>query len=255
MDVVASGIAISAYDRGVTANASIYLVDLRRLSVPDSLLESVLIPEERERANRFRRAEDRRRYLVGRSLIRGQLGEALGTHPETVELRFGDQGKPFVSEGPAFNLSHSGDYVLAGFTDQGRIGVYVEQHSTNPDIDALMRRCFSDWEIERVAPLDAAERRAAFFRIWARKEALLKALGGGLSIELKSASFDPASMNENTLRALDLPAEDMHEWSVLPLEISAQAAGAVALDRAAFDFELHRICDADLKNVIRALAT
>jgi 4'-phosphopantetheinyl transferase len=223
--------------------------------LPDSLLEAVLLPAERERAGRFRRDEDRRRYLVGRSLIRVLLGQALEVPPDSVELEFGDQGKPFVRKGPAFNLSHSGDYVLAGFTEQGRIGVDVEQHRTRLDLDALMQRCFSDWEIERVAPLDTIERRAAFFRIWARKEALLKALGGGLSIELKSASFDPFVTRDNTLRALELSEEDVGEWSVLPLEIGAEVAGAVALDRRSFDYELQAICDADLKNVIRALAT
>lgn len=255
MDAVASAIAISAYDRGVTAHANLYLVDLRRLSLSDSQLESVLLPEERERAARFRRDRDRRRYLVGRSLIRGLLAQALEVPPEAVELEFGDQGKPFVRTGPSFNLSHSGDYVLAGFTQRGRIGVDVEQHRTQLDLDVLMQRCFSDWEIERVAPLDANERRAAFFRIWARKEALLKALGGGLSIELKSASFDPFVVRDNTLRALELSEEDVGEWTVLPLEIGAEAAGAVALDRRSFDYALQTICDADLKNVIRALAT
>jgi 4'-phosphopantetheinyl transferase len=252
---VTSNIDISAHDRGVTACARLHLADLRRLSIPDASLEAVLIPEERARVARFRRAEDRRRYLIGRGLVRGQLGQTLGVAPNEVQLRFGDQGKPFVSGGPSFNLSHSGDFVLVGITEHGRFGLDIEQHSTRPDIAALMRRCFSDWEIERVSKLDAAECRNAFFRIWARKEALLKALGGGLSIELKSVSIDHAPMTENALRDLTLPDEDVHEWTVLPLEVGTRAAAAVAWDRARFEFEITQVCDADLENVIRALAT
>jgi 4'-phosphopantetheinyl transferase len=246
---------IPAYDGSVSARARLYLADLRRLSVPDALLGRALIPAERERATRFRRAEDRRRYLLGRCLTRGLLAEALGVAPNEVRLRFGEQGKPFVSDGPAFNLSHSGDFVLAGIADGGRFGLDVEQHNDRADVDALMSHCFSDWEIGRVRGLEPAERKAAFFRIWARKEALLKALGGGLSIGLKRISIDHEPDGGNVLHELVMEGENVHEWTVLPVEIAAQAAAAVAWDCGAFEFQMTLVCDADLENVIRALAT
>lgn len=239
----------------MTAAARIYLADLRELTLPDDVLESALLPEEIARLARFRREEDRRRHLVGRSLLRLLLGRELRVAPCDVDLEFSDQGKPFSHVGPSFNVSHSGDYVLAGLASGGRFGVDVEQHRPLADLDALVRRCFSIWETRRIARLESSEHTPAFFRIWARKEALLKALGGGLSIELRSVSIDHAPSEGNVLRALDLAGESVSGWDVRPIAVGEGAEAAVAWDRPGFEFELTRIGDGEFESVIRALAS
>ena len=67
---------------------------------------------------------------------------------------------------------------------------------------------------------------AAFLRCWTRKEALLKAIGCGLRVDLDAVSIDP---DGDALRATALPATlgDPGAWTVADLALDGYA-GAVA---------------------------
>ena len=89
-------------------------------------------------------------------------------------------GKPRLADDAlAFNLSHSGSLALVAVSQVGPLGVDVEEHRVIREVDRLARRYFTPGE----AALVAAEPRA-FFRLWTRKEAWIKAQGGGLAIPL-----------------------------------------------------------------------
>src|SRR4051812_20160412 len=61
------------------------------------LLHSILMPEERERAAKFRFDRDRNRFVVGRGSLRTILGRYLQLEPDQVQLSYGAYGKPFLS--------------------------------------------------------------------------------------------------------------------------------------------------------------
>ncbi|HYL06858.1 MAG TPA: hypothetical protein VE075_12505, partial [Thermoanaerobaculia bacterium] len=69
---------------------------------PDAVerLGRSLAPDEWERARRFRFEIHRRRYVVGRGVLRALLGGYLGIAPEEVAFSYGPRGKPFLA-GPA----------------------------------------------------------------------------------------------------------------------------------------------------------
>jgi 4'-phosphopantetheinyl transferase len=83
----------------------------------------------------------------------------------------------------AFNLSHSGPSVAialrAGADTEARLGVDVQQSKTTDEL-ALARSLFADSEIAMLAGLGKAERHDPFFRLWACREAVLKASGLGM---------------------------------------------------------------------------
>lgn len=96
-----------------------------------------------------------------------------------------EKGKPRLAEDAlAFNVSHSGTIALIAVSIEGPIGVDVEQHRVIPDIASLARRYFTPREASLVDD-DGRE----FFRLWARKEAWIKAQGGGLAIPLDSVDL------------------------------------------------------------------
>ena len=63
------------------------------------------------------------------------------------------------------------------------IGVDVELQRAVPDALALAARNFTPAEYADLRSLEGPERDVAFLRCWTRKEACLKAIGCGLSIE------------------------------------------------------------------------
>jgi 4'-phosphopantetheinyl transferase len=93
------------------------------------------------------------------------------------------------------------------------VGVDVEAARPLESAERIIRRFFSPQECATFLALGEAERQAAFFRAWARKEAFLKATGTGLSTALDS--FDVTlhpSEPARILRIGDDPAEPSRWW-------------------------------------------
>ncbi|MEH3827698.1 4'-phosphopantetheinyl transferase AcpT [Enterobacter roggenkampii] len=114
-------------------------------------------------------------WLAGRML----LARALSPHP-LPDIIYGEQGKPAFAEGHPlwFNLSHSGDDIALLMSDEGEVGCDIEVIRPRNNWQALANAVFSMTEhdeLEREAP---EERLAAFWRIWTRKEAIIKQRGG-----------------------------------------------------------------------------
>ena len=147
----------------------------------------VLSSDERDRAARFRFEIHRDRYIAARGALRTVLGELAGAPPESIEFVYGEHGKPTLKSGDfQFNVSHSDHRAVIGVTRAAPVGVDVERINpdrANPDI---ARRFFAEQEIANLERLHAEEYTNAFFQCWARKEAVLKAVGTGISGGLSS---------------------------------------------------------------------
>jgi len=166
--------------------------------------EKLLANPERERASRFVFDCDRHRFIVARSRLRELLGVRLGIRPESVELVYGDRGKPalarqFADSDLHFNVSHSGDVAVYAFSPGREIGVDVEAVRAIRDADDIAARFFSRRENEAYRALDPCDKALGFFNCWTRKEAFIKALGDGLyhpldSFDVSLAPGDPAKI-------------------------------------------------------------
>lgn len=105
--------------------------------------------------------------------------------------------KPLVE----FNVSHAGawtviaaEQILHGMSAPD-LGVDI-MPTTDRRIDSLeaffrlMRRQFTDREWERIDMAgEDADRVATFYRLWTLKESYVKAIGTGLTVDLKSIEF------------------------------------------------------------------
>ena len=128
------------------------------------------------RAARYSSAAARARAGASEWLKACWLPRELGL--ARVEFAAGANGKPLLMGAAAewgFNLSHAGGWAVAALMRGGAVGVDLESMDRSADVDRLAARVFS--ESERA--LARAGGREAFFALWSRKEALLKALGCG----------------------------------------------------------------------------
>ena len=204
------------------------------LSVPPPEVEALrgmLSPEERSRADRFRHEWHRRRFIVAHGRLRQLLAAVTGEPPASLRFRQGPHGKPFLDQGPSFNLSHSGDRLLFGVSKAGRIGVDLEEERPVREMEALARKKFAAEEVEAFLAAPAVDRPRTFFRIWTLKEAYLKGVGTGLSTRLDSFAVEsgPASERSAILR-IDDPREAVDRWIVRTIPASEGAYAAVAID-------------------------
>lgn len=194
-------------------------------------LERTLAGDERERADRFRFDAHRRAYVVGRGTLRTILARYLGADPARLSLGAGAHGKPFLAGARLrFNLSHSGDVALYAVATGVEVGIDVELITSGVNHDALAARFFSARERDDLLALPAAARPEAFFACWARKEAVVKAFGNGLSMRL--CDFDVSLTTGDTARLIEVRGrpEEAGRWSLRPLDVGPGYAAALAVE-------------------------
>jgi 4'-phosphopantetheinyl transferase len=155
-----------------------------------------LAHDERERALRYHRDEDRLRFAATRVALRAQLGNVAGISP--LDLRFGREphGRPMLDGHPhlSFNVSHAGSHALIAISAARRVGVDIEPLDPLLDWRPLIGLVCSDDECVALARCkEESLCRAAFLRCWTAKEALLKALGLGITQALRDLAVDPFS--------------------------------------------------------------
>jgi 4'-phosphopantetheinyl transferase len=148
----------------------------------------MLSPEELTRANRFHFPLHRDQFVVARGVLRYLLSHYMEIPASRIRFAEGAHGKPELLEKPryGFNVSHSGGLAMYAVSDLGEIGIDIEQHREMDDVEGIAKRFFAPEEVWALEQLSAEERRAAFFRCWSRKEAVVKAIGAGLSLPLDS---------------------------------------------------------------------
>jgi 4'-phosphopantetheinyl transferase len=159
--------------------------------VPEHLWNA-LSRGEKDRANRFQRSEDRALFALTRGTLRCLLGEATGVPAEEFAFAEGPHGKPHLAgtDGPRFNVSHSGCWALIGFSDSRDIGVDIEfMRAAGGELD-LARPFFSAAEYRSLEGLANGTLLSSFYKIWTCKEAILKAYGAGITEHLKDFSVE-----------------------------------------------------------------
>ncbi len=158
-------------------------------------LERLLSAEERERAERLAAAP---RWIVARAAVRIVLGDRLGVPAADVRITTGLHGKPELPGAPLrFNHSHSGDRALVALAHGVEVGVDVERLARRSQ--AIERTLTAG---EREALDNDDDRHTALLQIWCRKEALAKAIGGGLG--WAPEKFDTSAPDGHTLVDLEL---------------------------------------------------
>ncbi len=198
-------------------------------------LHEVISDEERLRAGRFRFEVHRGRFVAGRGIQRRVLARYLGAGPAALRYRLAHHGKPSLDHpwdatGLRFNVSNAEDGLLIAVGLGRELGVDLEAVRTLGDRDDVARRFFSAPENQVYDTIADAERDAAFFTCWTRKEAYIKALGEGLSMPLDC--FDVTLRPGEPARLLATrgnPAET-DRWTLHELDPGPGWMGAVAVE-------------------------
>jgi 4'-phosphopantetheinyl transferase len=177
----------------------LWTVSLIRASANLKQFQETLSPDERAKSARFRFLKDRNHYIVARGVLRDILGRYARQAPATLEFCYGPHGKPSLQPrsntlGLHFNLSHADELALYAVTQTGEVGIDLERIKPFDGYDAIARRLFTKAEAEVLHALTPRLQSEAFFACWVRKEAYLKALGVGISLNL--ASFHVSFVQE-----------------------------------------------------------
>ena len=203
-------------------------------------LTSTLSPEELARAERFHFRIDRRRWVVGRGLLRRLLGAYLGARPADVRLCYNSHGKPALTGesdrgGVKFNVSHSGELMLLAVAQGRNVGVDVERVRPVPDARDLAARYFAPSEAAVLDRLPAPVRERAFFQCWTRKEAYVKAHGLGMTLPLDQFAVTLGIGESARLINTDHDPAQLGRWTLRDVSPRGDYVAALAVEGSGWD--------------------
>jgi len=194
-------------------------------------LQETLSPDERSRAARFVAQRDSQRFAIARGILRELLAAYLHRPAASVTFEYGPFGKPSVKDlsdsgAPIrFNVSHSHDLFACCFSKGREIGIDVERANSSLAGEDIARSFFSAGEVADLLTLPPELRAEGFFNCWTRKEAYVKARGGGLQIPLNSFSV---SLTPG--RQAELKGADAARWTLLSFDPAPDYIGALAAE-------------------------
>jgi 4'-phosphopantetheinyl transferase len=194
-----------------------------------------LSDDEINRAESFRVRCAKQHYIHVRATLRRLLGLILEIAPQDVVFGYSPTGKPFISEATSggrtiqFNVSHCDDVALIGICEGAEIGVDIESIDQRIEVDEIAALMLAQNELAGISRYTARERRLGILRAWTRKEAIVKAIGCGFSVDPRDIVVDVGPQARPEL--IELPEEigKASTWKVFDLPLGLSHVGALAV--------------------------
>ena len=183
------------------------------------------VSEARRRKVERYRSEVAKRHSLGAALLMARGFAAHGLDPQQVVVEEGPNGKPFLAGGGLFfNVSHSGDWIVAAFSTS-EVGVDVEE--VGAWREGVVERVTTAAERAHLAAIpEGAARTAEFYRLWTIKESFLKYLGTGLATDMRKVEV--VAWGPVTLRLEGVPQEvSVHEFELPGYKLAVCGRDAV----------------------------
>lgn len=198
-------------------------VDLTADSAREESALNWLDEDELHRFQRFQTNDGKRQFALCRSALRASLVNTLGCKNEDLRLSDSRQSKPVATVCGKlvhceFNVSHSQRHGLIALSENGKVGIDVEERVVRHDIDGEISKVFSPFERKALSNTFGENKVQMFFRLWTIKESVIKAIGEGFRFDTSSFTIPEClihGMRHAKFRFPDLPEQ---EWQIENLE-------------------------------------
>ena len=165
----------------------IFITDIEKISEEEyNYYFSQLPIAMKYQVSKYRFKDDRYRTIAGKIMLLKYLRKH--TKLDLSNIKTSKYNKPYIENCDInFNISHSGKYTIAVFSNSNQIGVDIEDMSNEIDIDDF-KSIFLENEFNQMQK--SKNRLEKFYTIWTIKEAVLKAEGIGLIDDMKDVIIE-----------------------------------------------------------------
>lgn len=182
-----------------------------------------LNPEEQIRSERYYKEKDRNRFVICRSILKFVLAAHTKLDVNNINLDYQINKKPYLASHPSlhFNVSHSEEFAVIAIS-RNLVGIDIEYKAKDLDFNNLLPDIFNNNEILDIQ--NAANKEYAFYSLWTRKEAFVKALGKGIDDDFKNIPC------LNGLHNIDSALlKTTENWQVYGFDLAENYLGAIAV--------------------------
>ena len=208
--------------RQETEGVTILHVDLAPNADCEARAFALLDAEEARRARRFVVEPPRRRFALCRAALRINLCERLCCRNERLSFGYLEHGKPVAQVSGqripiGFNLSHSGRHGLIAIAEHEQLGIDVEERKPDRDFDRIGKRVYGPAERRLLTRAAGASKAAFFYRLWTLKEALIKALGTGFTLNPSTFEVPAPMLRGERSGRFQFPHQPQDNWHLADL--------------------------------------
>jgi 4'-phosphopantetheinyl transferase len=193
---------------------------------------SDLTAPEVARAGRFAKQEDRRRFIIGRWMLRHLLGAYSLAVPRKITFAINQHGGLELAGLNRlrihFNLSHTDGLVACAFTSGTEIGIDVERMQPSRVDMEIAYNYFSVTAYRDILNASEDSRTERFFEYWVLMEACAKARGTGL-VRPAVGCFVLEDAGRSRIRFIPSQANDPIAWNFWLVEPAVEYRMAVAM--------------------------
>ncbi|MEM6318607.1 MAG: 4'-phosphopantetheinyl transferase superfamily protein [Bacteroidota bacterium] len=181
----------------------------------------------RERIQRYRKEENKYQLLLGRMLLKKGMQELKVANFRLADMQYDEFSCPKWSQQPNFNIAHSANVVGCAFATNYPVGLDIEQ--VRP-ID-LSNFAYILNTLDKKNIKAASDPYAAFFKIWTIKEAVTKAIGKGLAMDVQQIFIEEK-----------FAIFDKTQWYYQTLNLAENVAACIVTNSPTLDITIHQ-CD------------
>ena len=173
----------------------------------------------------------------GSAQSRAVLGSILRSYGRDPCIDTDGAGKPFLAgaDDLSFNLSHSERRLVVAVGDGAPVGVDCEAVRGFDDLMDVARMTCSAVELDLLQSADDVSAVGIFHALWTRKEAVVKAIGVGMSFPLSELTVGTGA--RRALSCVDAPGYG--KWWLRSIEAPEGFAAACACRRPFEVFPRH----------------
>ncbi len=178
----------------------IYLINADNIEIDDSYFLNV--PEKKlKRVTKSSNEEFIKEQLGSQKLLNQILEKKYNLDLSKLEYIYNEFGKPYLKDvNLYFSIAHSKGMIAVGVADE-EFGIDIEKVIDIPLI--LIKKTLTDLEFAEYESLNEEEKHEYFFKIWTKKEAIVKKKGTSITFRPSNIKIDEdiyttrISMNDN----------------------------------------------------------
>jgi 4'-phosphopantetheinyl transferase len=203
-------------------------------------LTSFLSIDEKAKAASFRFNYLQVRYRVRRGILRRILASYTGIAPSELKLSCSATGKPSLMNAAEleFNTSDSEDLFACAVSEESQVEIDIERIRPIVELDSLAQTALTLTEFAWLMRQHPDDRLRSFFGVWTKKEAILKADGRGLSVDLRSFEINPDGPFPAALRLRNAAERSDLPYWISPFTPSSGYIGALAVRASPLEFTI-----------------
>lgn len=216
-----------------------------RMDLPESEIRKfheTLSRQEQERAEKFTFPDKFEEYVVTRGLLRTALSHVLEQSPGAFSFEYTTEKKPYLAKKfdgqcVSFNVSHSNGQSLVAISLERNIGIDIEKIRNDVEHEKLAKRFFSLAEYEALKQYEG-DTAQAFFAVWTRKEAFVKAVGKGIAFGLNEFDVNIDPNEAPQMLTTRWNPDEVSKWYMSSIPTEADYIATVVADAGEFQLRL-----------------